>query len=48
VVRALAERFTEDALGRGREQFARMFGALGHYAPPQQRVTPWAADLSWT
>jgi hypothetical protein len=48
VVRALAERFLDEELGCGRERFARMFGALGHYAPPQQRVTPWAADLSWT
>jgi hypothetical protein len=48
VVRALAERFLDDELTCGRERFARMFGALSHYAPPQQRVTPWAADLSWT
>jgi hypothetical protein len=48
VVHALAERFADEELSCGRERFARMFGGLSRYAPPQQRVTPWAADLSWT
>lgn len=52
VVHALAERFLEESLTGGRDRFARLFvpreGGLSRYAPPQQRVTPWAADLSWT
>ncbi|WP_028063700.1 hypothetical protein [Solirubrobacter soli] len=52
VVHALAERFQEESLSCGRDRFARLFvptdGGLSRYAPPQQRVTPWAADLSWT
>ena len=49
VVRALAERFQDESLTCGRDRFARMFGGgLSRYAPPQQRVTPWAADLTWS
>ncbi len=48
VVQALAERFAGEHLGCGRRRFARLFGGLSRYAPPQQRVTPWAADLRWT
>jgi hypothetical protein len=52
VVHELAERFLEEALTCGRDRFARLFvprdGGLSRCAPPQQRVTPWAADLSWT
>jgi hypothetical protein len=52
VVRELAQRFAQESLTSGRERFARLFVApgegLSRIAPPQQRVTPWAADLSWT
>ena len=52
VVRELAQRFAQDSLTSGRERFARLFvppgEGLSRLAPPQQRVTPWAADLSWT
>jgi hypothetical protein len=52
VVHELAERFLEEALSCGRDRFARLFvprdAGLSRAAPPQQRVTPWAADLSWT
>jgi hypothetical protein len=52
VVCELAERFKQDSLACGRERFTRLFVPPGEgiwrLAPPQQRVTPWAADLSWT
>jgi hypothetical protein len=52
VVRELAQRFAQESLTSARERFARLFvpdgEVLSRFAPPQQRVTPWAADLSWT
>jgi hypothetical protein len=52
IVRELAARFAQDAPASSRDRFARLFvprsGGLSRYAPPQQRVTPWAADLAWT
>ena len=54
--RELAEMFERKELQSGMAMFGRMFVPLDReisekptpYAPPQQRVTPWAADLAWT
>jgi hypothetical protein len=54
--RELAELFQRESLTSGMGLFGRLFVPLDKsmsekptpYAPPQQRVTPWAADLAWT
>jgi hypothetical protein len=50
VARELAERYAQPSLTPGGPRFGGLFvvpGARPRYAPPQQRVTPWAADLAW-
>jgi hypothetical protein len=51
LIRELAHRFQQRTLTDPASRFGQLFvsfdEALSRYAPPQQRVTPWAADLAW-